>query len=127
MERNAMAYRGRNNTTGLKPQLDLQGDKMILPFPLKRAEVLIVNQDASAAALLPSPDVRRLVELLRSLTVRERTTILAQAIREGAMTRLGADQVVFALAWTATAAQRQRHLGEVTAVRDAARSGTLAS
>jgi len=86
-----------------------------------------VNQDASAAALLPSPDVRRLVELLRSLTVRERTTILAQAIREGAMTRLGADQVVFALAWTGTTAQRQRHLGEVTAVRDAARSGTRAS
>ena len=105
---------------GIPRQLDLQGDKMILPFPLKRAEVHAVSQDSTSAALLRPPEVRRLVELLRSLSVRERTTILARAIREGAMTRLGADQVVFALAWTATVAQRQRHLGELTAVRDAA-------
>jgi len=49
---------------------------------------------------------------IRPLPVRERTTILAQAIHEGTMTRLAADQVLFALAWTATAAQRQRHLNE---------------
>ena len=120
-----MTYRGRSSAQP-ETQHDLQSDK-ILSFPLKRAEVHAVSQDARAAPLLRPPEVRRLVEQLRSLTVRERTTILAQAIREGAMTRLGADQVVFALAWTATAAQRQRHLGEVTAVRDAARSGTLAS
>ena len=109
-----MAYRGPHNDRP-EPQHDLQSDK-ILPFPLKRAESHAVSQDATSAALLRPPDVRRLVALLNSLTVRERTTILARAIREGAMTRLGADQVVFALAWTATAAQRQRHLGEVTAV-----------
>jgi len=113
-----MAYRGCNSDRP-EPQRNLQSNK-ILPFPLKRAEDHAVNQDATTAALLRPPLVRSLVELLRSLTVRERTTILAQAIREGAMTRLGADQVVFALAWTATAAQRQRHLGELTAVRDAA-------
>jgi hypothetical protein len=38
------------------------------------------------------------VALLRPLPVRERTTILAQAIHEGTMTRVGADQVLFALA-----------------------------
>ena len=79
-----------------------------------------VNQDATA--LLRPPDVRRLVALLSPLTVRERTTIFAQAIREGALTRVGADQVVFVIAWTATAAQRQRHLNEplirITAMRE---------
>jgi len=50
------------------------------------------------AVLRPRP-VRRLVELLRPLPVRERTTILAQAIHEGALTRVGADQVLFALAF----------------------------
>jgi len=53
-------------------------------------------------ALLRPPAVRKLVALLRPLPVRERTTILAQAIHEGTMTRAGADQVVIALAWTAT-------------------------
>ena len=115
-----MAYRGRNSDLP-EPQHDLPCDK-IRPFPLERAEDRAVNQDAAAAALLRPLPVRRLVELLRSLPVRERTTILAQAVREGAMTRVGADQVLFALAWTATAAQRQRHLGEVTAVGGAARS-----
>jgi hypothetical protein len=43
--------------------------------------------------------VRGLVELLSPLPVRERTTILAQAIHEGALTRVGADQVLFALAF----------------------------
>ena len=50
-------------------------------------------------ALLRPPAVRKLVALLRSLPVRERTTILAQAIHEGTMTRAGADQVLFALAF----------------------------
>jgi hypothetical protein len=44
--------------------------------------------------LLP---VRGIVELLRSLPVRARTTILAQAIHEGTMTRAGADQVLIAI------------------------------
>ena len=44
-------------------------------------------------ALLRPPAVRKLVALLRPLPVRERTTILAQAIHEGTMTRVGADQV----------------------------------
>ena len=43
-----------------------------------------------------------LVALLRFLTVRERTTILAQAVHEGTMTRVGADQVLFALAFDGT-------------------------
>ena len=63
-------------------------------------------------ALLRPPAVRKLVALLRPLPVRERTTILAQAIHERTLTRVGADQVLFALAWTASAAQRQRHLNE---------------
>ena len=53
-------------------------------------------------ALLRPPAVRKLVALLRPLPVRERTTILAQAIHEGILSRVGADQVLFALAWTAT-------------------------
>jgi hypothetical protein len=50
-------------------------------------------------ALLRPLSVRKLVELLRPLSVRERTTILAQAIHEGTMTRVWADQVLFALAF----------------------------
>ena len=53
-------------------------------------------------ALLRPPAVRKLAALLRPLPVRERTTILAQAIHEGTLSRVGADQVLFALAWTAT-------------------------
>ena len=72
-----------------------------------------VNRDGKTVALLQPPLVRSLVELLHSLPVLERTTLLAQAIRKGTMTRVGADQVLFALAWSATAAQRRRHLGEM--------------
>ena len=50
-------------------------------------------------ALLRPPAVRKLVALLRPLPVRERTAILAQAIHEGNMTRIGADQVLIALAF----------------------------
>ena len=50
-------------------------------------------------ALLRPPAVRKLVALLRPLPVRERTAILAQAIHEGTMTRIGADQVLIALAF----------------------------
>jgi hypothetical protein len=50
-------------------------------------------------ALLRPTAVRKLVALLRPLPVRERTTILAQAIHEGAMTRVWVDQVLFALAF----------------------------
>ena len=53
-------------------------------------------------ALLRPSAVRELVALLRLLTVRERTTILAQAVHEGTMTRVGADQVLFALAFDGT-------------------------
>ena len=56
-------------------------------------------QDATAAALLRLLPVRRIVELLRSLPVRDRTTILAQAIHEGTLTRVGADQVLLAIAF----------------------------
>ena len=61
--------------------------------------------DKPVAVLRPRP-LRRLVELLHSLSVRERTAILAQAIQERALTRVGADQILFAIAWTANAAQR---------------------
>ena len=50
-------------------------------------------------ALLRPTAVRELAVLLRPLAVRDRTTILAQAVHEGAMTRVGADQVLFALAF----------------------------
>ena len=92
-----MTYRGRSSARP-ETQHDLQSDK-ILSFPLKRAEVHAVSQDARAAPLLRPPEVRRLVEQLRSLTVRERTTILAQAIHEGTMTRVWADQVLIAIAF----------------------------
>ena len=55
----------------------------------------------SVALLRPSA-VRELVALLRLLPVRERTTILAQAIQEGTITRVRADQVLFALAFDGT-------------------------
>ena len=50
-----------------------------------------------SVALLRPPTVRKLVELLRPLPVRERATILAQAVHEGTMTRVGADQVLIAI------------------------------
>jgi len=55
------------------------------------------------------------VALLRFLPARERAVILAQAVHEGTMTRIGADQVLIALALDANglsmtrAAQRRRH------------------
>ena len=52
--------------------------------------------------LLRSAAVRQLAVLLRPLTGRERRTILAQAVHEGTMTRVGADQVLFALAFDGT-------------------------
>ena len=75
----------------LRPQHDLPGDQT--------AEDHAVIQDATAAALLRLLPVRRIVELLRSLPVRDRTTILAQAIHEGTLTRVGADQVLLAIAF----------------------------
>ena len=63
----------------------------------------MMTQQAEAhgepVALLRPTAVRELAVLLRPLAVRERTTILAQAVHEGAMTRVGADQVLFALAF----------------------------
>ena len=93
MGRNAMTY-GRR----LEPQHDLPSGR-IRPLPLKRAEDRAMNRDATAAVLLRPPTVRRLAELLRPLPVRDRTTILAQAIHEGTMTRVGADQVLLAIAF----------------------------
>ena len=97
MGRNAMTYQGHNSDRP-EPQHDLPRDQP-RPLPLKRAEDRAVNQDATATPLLRPRSVRKLVELLRPLPVRERTTILAQAIHEGTMTRVGADQVLFALAF----------------------------
>ena len=71
----------------LPPQHDLPGDQTAEDY----------DQDTTAAALLRLLPVPRIVELLRSLPVRERTTILAQAVREGTMTRAGADQVLIAV------------------------------
>ena len=79
----------------LELQHDLPSDQ-IRPLPLKRAEDRAMNRDATAAVLLRRR-VRRLAELLRPLPVRERTTILAQALHEGAVTRAGADQVLIAI------------------------------
>jgi hypothetical protein len=59
-----------------------------------------------SVALLRPPAVRKLVALLRLLPARERATILAQAVHEGTMTRVGADQVLIALALDARAASR---------------------
>ena len=49
-------------------------------------------------ALLRPPTVRKLVALLRPLPAGARAAILAQAVHEGTMTRIGADQVLIALA-----------------------------
>ena len=54
-------------------------------------------------ALLQPPTVSKLVALLRFLSARERDVILAQAVHEGTMTRIGADQVLIALALEPTA------------------------
>jgi len=68
-----------------------------------------------SVALLRPPAVRKLVALLRPLPARERATILAQAVHEGTMTRVGADQVLIALVLDVNglsvtrAAQRRRH------------------
>ena len=86
------------NSDWPEPQHDLLSDR-IRSLPLKRVEDSAMNRDATAAVLLRPPTVRRLAELLRPLPVRERTTILAQAVQEGTMTRVGADQVLFALAF----------------------------
>ena len=94
MGRNAMTYQGRRH----EPQHDLPSDR-IRPLSLKRAEDHAVIQDATAAALLRLLPVHRIVELLRSLPVRERTTILAQAVRAGTLTRVGADQILLAIAF----------------------------
>jgi len=51
-----------------------------------------------SVALLRPPAVRKLVALLRPMPARARAAILAQAVHEGTMTRIGADQVLFALA-----------------------------
>ena len=50
-----------------------------------------------SVALLRPAAVRKLVALLRPLPARERAAILAQAVHEGTMTRVGADQVLIAL------------------------------
>ena len=92
MGRNAMTYGHRLELL----QHDLPSDR-IRPLPLKRAEDRAMNRDAMAAVLLRPPTVRRLAELLRPLPVRERTTILAQVMREGTMTRAGADQILIAI------------------------------
>ena len=52
-----------------------------------------------SVALLRPPAVRKLVALLRPMPARARAAILAQAVHEGTMTRIGADQVLFALAF----------------------------
>ena len=100
MERNAMTYSDRP-----EPQHDLARDQ-IRPVSLKRAEDHAVNQQAIAAAVLRPMPVHRLVTLLRSLPVRERTTILARAIHEGTLTRVGADQVLFAIAFDSNTVTR---------------------
>ena len=50
-----------------------------------------------SVVLLRPPAVRKIVALLRPLPAREREAILAQAVHEGTMTRVGADQVLIAL------------------------------
>jgi excisionase family DNA binding protein len=104
MGRNTIEYRGCNSDPP-GPQHGLPSDQ-IRPLLLKGAEDRAVNHGATAAALLRPPTVRKLVVLLQPLSVRARTTILAQVIHEGTMTRVWADQVLFALAWTATADTR---------------------
>ena len=68
-----------------------------------------------SVALLRPPAVCKLVALLRPMPARERAAILAQAVHEGTLTRVGADQVLIALTLDANglsvtrAAQRRRH------------------
>ena len=73
----------------LRPQHDLAGDQT--------AEDHDVIQDTTAAVLLRLLPMHRIVELLHSLPVRSRTTILAQAVRGGILTRAGADQILLAI------------------------------
>ena len=57
-----------------------------------------VDAHDKPVALLRPLSVRRLVALLRSLPARARAAILAKTVHEGTMTRVWADQVLFALA-----------------------------
>ena len=59
-----------------------------------------------SVALLQPPAVRKIVALLRPLPARERAAILAQAVHERTMMRVGADQVLIALPLDARAASR---------------------
>ena len=86
-----MTYQARR----LEPQHDLSSDRIRF-LPLKRADARAVDRDGTATLLRP-PVVRRLAELLRPLPVPVWTSILAQAIREGSMTRAGADEVRIAI------------------------------
>jgi hypothetical protein len=97
MKRNAMEYRDCNGERP-EPQHDLPRDQ-IRHLPLKRAEDHAVIQDATAAALLRLLPLGRIVEVLRALPMREQTSILAQAVREGTLTRVGADQILFAISF----------------------------
>ena len=94
IERNAMD-RGCNSDWP-EPQHNLLSDR-IRSLPLKRVEDRAMNRDAMAAVLLRPPTVRRLADLLRPLPVSEWTAILVQAIRQGTITRAGADQVRIAI------------------------------
>ena len=57
-----------------------------------------VEARGKPVALLRPPAVRKIAGLLRPLPARERAAILAQAVHEGTMTRVGADQVLIAIA-----------------------------
>jgi hypothetical protein len=57
-----------------------------------------VEPHDTPASLFRPLAVRKLVALLQPLSARARAAILAQAVHEGTMTRIGADQVLFALA-----------------------------
>ena len=92
MGRTAMTHQGGRRIT---PQPHLPSAR-IRSFPLKRADERAVNRDATAMLLRP-PTVRRLADLLRPLPVSEWTAILVQAIRQGTITRAGADQVRIAI------------------------------
>jgi len=69
---------------------------------MERNAMASPEQAEAPAALLRPPTVRKIVSLLRFLPTRERATILAQAVREGTITRVGVDQVLIALALDTT-------------------------
>jgi len=97
MTRNAMAYALTEAAMATGPARSTIFRKT-RPLPLNRAEDHAVIQ-TQRPPLNCGSGPRGIVELLSSLPVRERTTILAQAVSRGNPDPVRADQILLAIAF----------------------------